>query len=71
MLRLQQEIADRATGPGPAHWALLITASTLGEWGAVRRTATLLGMNVPGTGPIDEAWGEVHLAFQKRQGPRR
>jgi tetratricopeptide (TPR) repeat protein len=69
-LRLHNEIIAILDGRNEDstsdRWDSLSSATLAGEWALVRNRATAMGMTFPeGTGPIDEEWAIVRVAYDE------
>lgn len=70
-LRLHNEIIAILEGQDEDstsdRWDSLSSATLAGEWELVRNRATAMGMAFPeGTGPIDEEWAIVQVAYEEQ-----
>lgn len=52
-LAVLDELISEVEQPGPWDWERMIAATLAGRWDAVRDSASRVGMELPGSGPID------------------
>lgn len=52
-LAILDELVARVDQPGPWDWERMVCGSIAGRWDAVRDSASRIGMELPGEGPVD------------------
>lgn len=59
-------LVGAAEEPGGDDWDLMSAASAAGDWAAVRRSATRLGLQLSSEdGPVRESWGWLRLRYER------
>ncbi|MDB4942908.1 MAG: repeat protein [Labilithrix sp.] len=62
------EVLELGAEPGPADWDRMTSAAILGDWARVRHSASRIGYQLEGEGPIDERMGTCRIQIDEDGG---